>query len=230
MGQGRARKRKTERPLIIGVAGGSGSGKTTVAQRIVEQIGPERVAHLQHDSYYRHRPDLSFEERTRLNYDHPDSLENDLLIAHVKTLCSGQAVDVPTYDFAQHLRSPQTEWIEPRPVILVDGILVFADEDLRKLMHLKIFVDTDADLRVIRRLLRDTSERGRSVESVIEQYLATVRPMHEQFVEPSKRHADLIIPEGGHNMTRLLDRLIQLLRELDRDPTDLNLLKVDELT
>lgn len=185
--------------LLIGVAGGSGSGKTTVSRSILDRVGQERIVYLQHDAYYRDRSALPFEERVRINYDHPDSLETDLLVEHLKALRIENAVDVPQYDFAKHVRKVETRRVESRSVILVEGILIFADRALRDLFDIKIFVDTDSDLRVLRRLQRDVAERGRTVESVITQYLETVRPMHLEFVEPSKRYADVIIPEGGFN-------------------------------
>lgn len=188
------------RSLLLGVAGGTGSGKTTVSHAILERVGRERIAYLQHDAYYRDRSALPRAERARINYDHPDSLETDLLIEHLKQLRAGHAIEMPQYDFAQHVRQAATRRVEPRAVILVEGILIFADRALRDLFDIKIFVDTDSDLRVLRRLQRDIAERGRTVESVIAQYLETVRPMHLEFVEPSKRYADIIIPEGGFNM------------------------------
>lgn len=185
--------------VIIGVAGGSGSGKTTVVREIIRNIGSSQVTVIHHDSYYRDVTHLSFEDRTRINYDHPDSLETALLVAHLHMLRAGQSVEVPVYDFAQHNRSAEVEQAEPRKVIIVDGLLVLWDAELRKMMDIKVFVDTDADLRFIRRLKRDIQERGRSAESVIDQYTATVRPMHLEFIEPSKRYADIILPEGGYN-------------------------------
>jgi uridine kinase len=185
--------------MIIGVAGGSGSGKTTVVREIVRNFGRHQVTVIHHDSYYRDVKHLPLDERIRINYDHPDSLETSLLIQHLHMLNAGHVVDVPCYDFTAHLRAPETERMEPRNVIIVDGLLILWDRQLRELMDIKVFVDTDADLRFIRRLSRDIEERGRSAESVIEQYLNTVRPMHLEFVEPSKRYADIIIPEGGHN-------------------------------
>ncbi len=182
--------------LVIGLAGGTGSGKTTVAEAIVHALDGERVAFLEHDAYYRDLRPLPFEERAAQNFDHPDAFETDLMIDHLRTLRAGEAVDKPIYDYALHLRTDHTVPVEPASVIVVEGILVLAEPALRDLMDLKIFVDTDADLRFVRRIQRDIKERGRSPESVIEQYLATVRPMHIQFVEPSKRHADMIIPEG----------------------------------
>ncbi|MCI0426114.1 MAG: uridine kinase [Actinobacteria bacterium] len=184
-----------DRPLFIGIAGGSGSGKTTVAHAVLERLDGS-VALLQHDAYYRHQPHLSLDERTRVNYDHPSSLETELLVEHLETLRSGVGVNRPVYDFAQHLRSDDTVWIEPGRVVIVEGILVLAEDSLRSELDLKIFVDTDPDLRLARRLERDISERGRTVDSVITQYFASVRPMHIEFVQPSMRYADLIIPEG----------------------------------
>lgn len=181
-------------PLIIGIAGGSGSGKTTIAGAVLTALSG--VLLIQHDSYYRHRPQLSFEERSRVNYDHPDSLETELLIDHLGFLSKGAAIDRPTYDFTRHLRADATDRLEPAPVIIVEGILVLADRDLRDRLDLKIYVDTDPDVRLARRLGRDIEERGRTPTSVLEQYFTFVRPMHLEFVEPSKRYADLIIPEG----------------------------------
>lgn len=201
------------KPFVIGVAGGSGSGKTTVVSQIVKSLGDDQVSLLEHDKYYRDRGDLRLEERASLNYDHPDSLETDLLVQHVKTLRSGSAVEVPLYDFARHAREEGTTTVVPRRAIIVEGILIFADPDLRKLLDVKVFVDADDDTRFIRRLQRDLSERGRTVSSVIDQYLGTVKPMHLEFVEPSKRYADVIIPLGGHN-TVAIDMLLTLIRSL----------------
>ncbi len=191
------------KPLIIGVAGGTGSGKTTVAQAILDRVGRDKIAYIQHDSYYKDQSHLPPEERAKVNYDHPDALETELLIKHLKELQAGRAVEVPVYDFTTHTRTNKTRRVEPKQVILVEGILIFADEALRRMFDIKIYVDTDADIRFIRRLKRDIIERGRTMESVIEQYLATVRPMHLEFVEPSKRYADIIIPEGGFNPVAL---------------------------
>jgi uridine kinase len=188
-----------KQPIVIGVAGGTGSGKTTVSQAILQRVGAERIAFIQHDSYYHDLSHLTFEERTRVNFDHPDAFDNDLLIAHLDALCAGQVVAVPIYDFTLYNRWLETETVRPHPVVLVEGILIFADKMLRDRMDVKIYVDTDADLRMIRRLQRDIAERGRTVQSVIDQYLNTVRPMHLEFVEPSKRYADIIIPRGGMN-------------------------------
>ena len=201
------------KPLVIGVAGGSGSGKTTVVRRIVESIGDGQVVVLEHDRYYRDRNDLRLEERAALNYDHPDSLETDLLVQHVEALRDGRGVEVPRYDFARYVRHASAEAIEPRRTIIVEGILIYTDAALRRLMDVKVFVDTDDDTRFIRRLQRDIAERGRTVQSVIDQYLSTVKPMHLEFVEPSKRYADIIIPQGGHNAVAI-DMLMTLIRGL----------------
>jgi uridine kinase len=201
------------KPLIIGVAGGSGSGKTTVVREIVRNMGPRQVTVLHHDSYYRDVQHMPLEERVKINYDHPDSLETSLLVRHLHMLGEGQVVQVPIYDFTAHLRSPETQLMEPRKVVIVDGLLILWDRELRELMDIKVFVDTDPDLRFIRRLSRDIEERGRSAESVIEQYLATVRPMHLEFVEPSKRYADVIIPQGGHNLVGV-DMLLTKIRSV----------------
>ena len=200
-------------PLVIGVAGGSGSGKTTVVRRILEALGDSRVPVLDHDRYYRDRNDLRLEERAALNYDHPDSLETDLMVRHVHELRAGRPVQAPVYDFARHARKEETETIASGRALIVEGILIYTDPDLRKLMDVKVFVDTDADTRFIRRLQRDIAERGRTVQSVIDQYLGTVKPMHLDFVEPSKRYADIIIPQGGHN-TVAIDMLLRLIRGL----------------
>ncbi len=192
-----------KRPVTIGVAGGTGAGKTTIAHAILERVGWHRIAYLQHDAYYHDASNLPPEERARLNFDHPDALDNALLAHHIRELQAGRPVEVPIYDFTTHTRRPETRRVTPEPVILVEGILIFAEPSLRELMDIKIFVDTDPDLRFIRRLQRDIRERGRTVESVIEQYLSTVRPMHLEFVEPSKRYADIIIPEGGFNEVAL---------------------------
>lgn len=187
------------KPFVIGIAGGTGSGKTTVARRIYDSLHLDSAVFLDHDSYYRELDHLPMEERRRVNFDHPDSLDNDLLVEHLERLIAREPIDKPVYDFAAHTRAGTTVRIEPRDVILVEGILIFGDPRLRELFDLKIFVDTEADVRFIRRMRRDLEMRGRTVESVIEQYLGTVRPMHFEFVEPSKRYADVIIPRGGNN-------------------------------
>jgi uridine kinase len=199
--------------MVIGVAGGSGSGKTTVVRRIVDSLGDSQVMVLEHDRYYRDRNDLRLEERTALNYDHPDSLETDLMVRHVQELREGRSVNVPVYDFARYVRQPESQTAAPRRAIILEGILIFTDAELRRLMDIKVFVDTDDDTRFIRRLQRDTAERGRTVQSVIDQYLGTVKPMHLEFVEPSKRYADIIIPQGGHNVVAI-DMLLTLIRSL----------------
>jgi uridine kinase len=199
--------------FVIGVAGGSGSGKTTVVRRIVDSLGPEQVTLLDHDRYYRDRNDLRLEERAALNYDHPDALETDLLVQHVRELKSGKPVNVPQYDFTRHARLSETEAFQPRRALIVEGILVFTDAALRELMDIKVFVDTDSDTRFIRRLQRDVAQRGRTMDSVIDQYQNTVKPMHLEFVEPSKRYADVIIPLGGHN-TVAVDLLLTMLRSV----------------
>ena len=201
------------RPIIIGVAGGSGSGKTTVVREIIRGLGRGQVTVIHHDSYYRDTGDLPLEERVRINYDHPDSLETPLLVWHLNRLMEGESVEVPVYDFAHHERRAETERAEARKVVIVDGLLILWARELRDLMDIKIFVDTDADIRFIRRLRRDMAERGRSAESVVEQYLATVRPMHLEFVEPSKRYADIIVPEGGFNRVAV-DMLVTKVKSI----------------
>ncbi len=201
------------RPLIIGICGGTGSGKTTITRRIIDALAAESVTILQQDNYYKDYPQLSYEERVRVNFDHPDSMDTPLLIEHVRRLREGEAIESPTYDFANFQRHTQTVRIEPRAAIIIEGILIFENRALRNLMDIKIFVDTDADLRFIRRLLRDIGERGRTMEMVVDQYLTTVRPMHRDFVEPSKRFADVIIPEGGHNEVGI-DLVIQKIKSL----------------
>jgi uridine kinase len=186
-------------PIIIGVAGGTASGKTTVADAILDQVGRDRIAYIEHDSYYRDLGHLPLEDRRKMNFDHPDALETEFLVAHLRQLQAGHPIEVPIYDFATYCRTQETRHIEPRRVILVEGILIFVDKELRQMMDVKLYVDTDADLRFIRRLQRDIQDRGRTMESVVQQYLTTVRPMHLEFVEPSKRHADIIIPAGGFN-------------------------------
>ena len=197
--------------MIIGICGGTGSGKTTVARRILENVSDEQVAFLQQDSYYRNLGDMPLELRRQINFDHPDALDNDLFVNHLRALRAGEAIEMPVYDFTHHARRNETIHLESKPIIIVEGILVFADAALRELMDVKVFVDTDDDLRFIRRLQRDTTERGRSVASVIDQYLKTVKPMHLEFVEPSKRYADVIIPAGGYNEVAI-EMLLTLIR------------------
>lgn len=202
-------------PLVIGIAGGSGSGKTTVAQEILNRVGPSRIAYLPHDAYYRDLSGLPPVQRAEVNFDHPNSLESELLVQHVLQLRNYQAIELPVYDFSIHTRTEQTIPIKPQRVIMVEGILIYAEPELRNLFDIRIFVDTDSDLRFIRRLQRDIAERGRTTESVIHQYLKTVRPMHLEFVEPSKRYADVIIPEGGFN-TAALDMVVARIEEMLR--------------
>ena len=202
-----------ETPLVIGIAGGSGSGKTTVAQEILNRVGPARISFLQHDSYYKDLSGLPPTQRIEVNFDHPNSLETELLIQHITQLKNEKAVEVPIYDFSTHSRTDKTFTVKPHRVILVEGILIFAEAILRDLFDIKIFVDTDADIRFIRRLERDIAERGRTTASVIHQYIKTVRPMHLEFVEPSKRYADIIIPEGGFN-TAALDMVVARVETL----------------
>jgi uridine kinase len=202
-------------PLVIGIAGGTGSGKTTLARLICERVGPERIAYLPHDAYYKDLNNLPLNERDAVNFDHPNSLDSSLMAEHIRLLQNYQPVDLPVYDFRIDARTGETRRIEPRPIVMVEGILIFADPELRPLFNVKVFVDTDADIRLIRRLDRDINERGRTVESVIRQYLATVRPMHLEFVEPSKRYADVIVPQGGLNevaVDMVVARLEALLR------------------
>lgn len=201
------------RSVVIGVAGGSGSGKTTVVRRIVESLGNDQVTVLEHDRYYRDRSELRLEERAAMNYDHPDALETDLMVRHLIELREGRSVEVPMYDFARYARMATTETAQPRRAIIAEGILIFTDPALRALMDVKLFVDADDDVRFIRRLTRDVAERGRTMDSVVEQYQSTVKPMHLEFVEPSKRYADIIVPQGGHN-TVAINMLLTLIRSL----------------
>ena len=203
------------KPIVFGVAGGTASGKTTVAEAILDAVGASQAAYLPHDAYYRDMIHLPLPERAQLNYDHPESLETELLIDHVTRLIKGKSVEVPIYDFTQHRRTQDTRTVEPSPIILIDGILIFTNARLRELMDIKVYVDTDADVRFIRRLQRDMNERGRSLDSVIKQYMETVRIMHLEFVEPSKRYADVIVPHGGLNrvaMDMVVARLLVLLQ------------------
>ena len=200
-------------PVLIGIAGGTGSGKTTVARSIYDRVGADRIEWISHDSYYRNFEGIDPEARHGINFDHPDSLETDLLVRHLDVLIANQPVEVPVYDFKTHTRTTKTRTVHPRRVVIVEGILVLAEPELRKRIEIKLFVDTPPDIRFVRRLLRDVRSRGRSVESVVHQYLTHVRPMHEEFVEPSKRYADLIIPEGGENQVAL-DAIIARVERL----------------
>ncbi|MCS7461992.1 uridine kinase [Paenibacillus doosanensis] len=185
--------------LIIGIAGGTGSGKTTVARSVIEKLGSPQVTFISQDNYYRDHSHLDFSERESINYDHPLAFDNELLLEHLKQLKLQQTVDAPTYDFANHARSAKTVRLLPTPIVIIEGLHVLSDEHLRDILDIKVFVDTDPDVRILRRVLRDIQERGRTIQSVYDQYLTTVKPMHEAFIEPSKKYADIIIPEGGHN-------------------------------
>ena len=198
---------------VIGVAGGTGSGKSTLVRRLQEAFSCEDVATLCHDYYYKAHPELSYEERTQLNYDHPDAFDTDMLVEHVRALKNGEVIERPVYSFVEHNRTDERVLVKPSKVVIIDGILIFENKELRDQMDIKVFVDTDADLRLARRILRDVRERGRSMESVVNQYTTTVKPMHEQFVEPSKKYADVIIPEGGFNSVAV-QMLIQNIRSL----------------
>ena len=203
------------RPIIIGVTGGSGGGKTSVSRAILANFPNEKIAMIEHDSYYKDQSHLTFEERIKTNYDHPFAFDTDLMIAQINELLAGRPVDIPTYDYAEHTRSSKTYRQEPQDVFIVEGILVLEDKRLRDLMDIKIFVDTDADVRLIRRIRRDVAKRGRSLDSVLGQYLATVKPMHEQFVEPSKKNADLVVLEGGKNLVALEMIIDRIQRHID---------------
>ena len=199
--------------MVVGIAGGTGSGKTTLSELILNRLGHDKIAYLPHDAYYRDQKHLPLEERQKVNYDHPDSLETELLIKHIKQLKDGLVIEMPQYDFTIHNRKKTTKRVLPKRVILVEGILIFVEKELRNLFDMKIYVDTDADIRFIRRLTRDIEERGRTLRSVIDQYLQTVRPMHLEFVENSKRYADIIVPQGGMNVVAL-DMVIARLQSL----------------
>jgi len=203
-----------DKPVLVGVAGGTGSGKTTVAKAIAERLGPDQLVHISHDSYYKDQSHLPPSLRGKTNFDHPDALESSLMVEHLKALKRGEAVEIPQYDFTTHMRMSTKEHVSPKRIILVEGILIFSHPELLELLDIKIFVDTDSDLRFIRRLRRDVQERGRDVASIIEQYTETVRPMHEQFVEPSKRFADIIIPTGLNSVA--LEMVIARLELLCR--------------
>ncbi|TES55088.1 uridine kinase [Halalkalibacterium halodurans] len=202
-----------KRPIIIGVAGGTGSGKTTVAKEIFYQFNEKSIVLIEQDAYYKDQSQLSFEERLQTNYDHPLAFDNDLLIEHLHSLLNGQSIEKPVYDYKLHTRSNEVILVEPKDVIILEGILLLEDERLRELMDIKLFVDTDADIRIIRRMVRDIRERGRTLESVIEQYTKVVRPMHMQFIEPTKRYADVIIPEGGQNRVAI-DLMVTKIRAI----------------
>ncbi|GBG04778.1 uridine kinase [Lactobacillus rodentium] len=205
---------KSERPIIIGIAGGSGSGKTTIAHEIYNQLHQnDRILTITQDSYYKNNDNLSMTERKKINYDHPDAFDMELLVEQLQNLMNYKAVEMPVYDFTAHTRSKETIHTEPADIIILEGILVLSDESLRNLMDIKVFVDTDEDIRFIRRLQRDTEQRGRSVDSVIKQYLSTVKPMYNQFIEPTKRYADIIVPEGGEN-TVAIDMLTTKIRSV----------------
>jgi uridine kinase len=208
-----------DRPVLIGIAGGTGSGKTTVATIVKSRFHEENVIIIHHDSYYRDRGAMSPVERENVNYDHPSAFENTLLAEHLKTLIKRQPIEMPVYDYASHTRLAETKTVKPAEIILMEGILVLEDESLRSLMDIKIYIDADSDERFIRRLLRDMKERKRSADSVIEQYIRTVRPMHLQFVEPSKRYADIIVPEGGHNAVAI-DLLVTKISDILRNSVD----------
>lgn len=196
--------------LVIGIAGGTGSGKTTITRKLVEHFG-DNVSVIKHDNYYKAHHDMSYEERAKLNYDHPDSLDTDMMIEDVIALKNGKTVHCPVYDFSIHDRTEETEELKPSKVLIIEGILIYENKRLCNEMDIKIYVDTDADVRILRRIMRDVKKRGRSLDSVVDQYLTTVKPMHEQFVEPSKRNADIIIPEGGHNLVAL-DMVMERVR------------------
>ena len=191
-----------DKVMVIGIAGGTGSGKTTITKKLIQHFGSD-VSVIHHDNYYKAHHDMSYEERSKLNYDHPDSFDTDMLVEAVKELKRGHSVVCPVYDYTVHDRSDRTVTVNPAKVVIVEGILIFSCKELCRQMDIKIYVDTDADVRILRRIMRDVRDRGRSLDSVVNQYLSTVKPMHEQFVEPSKRNADIIIPEGGHNLVAM---------------------------
>lgn len=206
------------KPLVIGIAGGTGSGKTTLTRRLVEHFGDD-VCVICHDNYYKKQTGLTYDQRAALNYDHPDAFDTELMAAHLKTLMAGQPISCPVYDYTIHNRSEDTVDIHPAKVIIVEGILIFESAPLRELMDVRIFVDTDADVRILRRILRDVKQRERSLDSVISQYLTTVKPMHEQFVQPSIRHAHIVVPEGGHNLVALDMIMDRISRHIDAQST-----------
>ncbi len=219
----------TDNILVIGIAGGSGSGKTTLMKNLTKGFG-DQITVLSHDNYYRAHDDLPFEQRSKLNYDHPDSFETDLMIEHLKELKAGRPIECPVYDYTIHNRTEETVTIVPKSVIIVEGILIFENKALCDLMDIKVFVDTDADVRLIRRIKRDVAKRGRSLESVLTQYLTTVKPMHEQFVEPSKKNADLVVLEGGKNLVALEMIMSQIRHHIDHNDQIPNLVDDTDIT